>query len=294
MHNFFDLLITHNKASASLQKILEKENIDPNLSFKKLIAVTQKKWLRPNNSERWHLEETKNKREQEAFLELFKNIGLVDSVLPTNNQYEYLLFMGGDIHGMQERLDFLTHLVKDGLSFKKLVLLTAERPLDDEHELVHLKNMRSFDKLRTNGDRESVRGEPVEPYFQQKNFNHLKTEYDLLQFLYNKSDLPKLLDPSVALTYINTPNLFKDGILYRATTPDTIIDWLKLSPRSGSALVISSQPLIAYQNAVAQTLLPEFLIDSAGPQSSTAVTTPEYFDTLARWLYQEGKLRTII
>jgi hypothetical protein len=263
MRKLSDLIVSDtNKPSLVLQKILEFQNIDPRLSLENIIAATQKEWLRPVDSERWHLNETKSETEQEKFFKLFTKIGLTNAILPCQKKYDYVLFMGGDIHGMQERLHFLIQLFKNELQTKEIVFLTAERPLDSDHELVHLKDQQ------------------------------LKTEYDLLQFLYNKSALPELLTTTV--TYVNTPNIIKNGKIYRATTPDSIIEWRTVNPQPGSALIISSQPLIGYQNAVALSLLPAFDIESVGPESSTAVTTPEYFDTLARWLYQEGKLREII
>ncbi len=263
MRNFSEFILdSNNTPSLVLQKILELENIDLRLSFKDIITATQREWLRPADSERWHLHESKNQVEQEKLKKLFSKAGMIDVINPTEKKYDYVLFMGGDIHGMQERLDFLTQLVKNGLTANEFVFITAQRPLDADHELARL---------------------PDKP---------LKTEYDLLQFQYKQSELSSILQ--IQPTYINTPNKMSNGKLYRATTPDGFIEWLKVNPKPGSALIISSQPLIGYQNAVALTLLPEFSIESVGPESSTSVTTPEYFDTLARWLYQEGKLRNII
>lgn len=263
MRNFSEFILDiNNKPSLVLQKILELENIDPRLSFKDIITATQKEWLRPTDSERWHLHENKNEVEQEKLKKLFAKAGMIDAITPAGKKYDYVLFMGGDIHGMRERLDFLTHLVKNGINAKEFIFITAERPLDADHEIAQLKN------------------------------KQLKTEYDLLEFQYKQSELPSILHTQP--TYINTPNKMMNGKTYRATTPDGFIEWLKINPKPGSALVISSQPLICYQNAVTLTLLPKFTIESVGPESSTTVTTSEYFDTLARWLYQEGKLRKII
>lgn len=263
MNKFSEFIVTNNnKLSLTFQKILEIENIDPHLSLKDAIAATQTEWLRPADSERWHLHETKNTADQEKLLNLFQKVGMIDAFAPTGKRYDYILFMGGDIHGMQERLDFLTQLVKDGLIAHEIVFITAQRPLDADHELARLKNIQ------------------------------LKTEYDLLKFQYQNSELSTLI--ATQPTFVNTPQQKMGGKMRRATTPDGFIEWLKSNPAPGTALVISSQPLIGYQNAVALTLLPAFEIESVGPESSTSVTTSEYFDTLARWLYQEGKLRKII
>ena len=265
MHNFSDFILTNdNKPTTALKNILNYCAINPDQPLNALIAQTQKQWLRPASSERWHLQETRKSDQKTYLLTLFKEIGLVQQFDPRGGNYDYILFMGGDLPGMQERLAYMLSICQEKIIPRNLVFLTAERPLDPEHESAHL----DFE-------------------------NQPKTEYELLRFLYEHAQLPLSLS-SIAPIYINTPNQMRNNRICRATTPDTLIEWLKERPIPGSCLVISSQPLIGYQNSVTHTLLSKkFIIESVGPEASLEISTDEYLDTLARWLYQEGILRKV-
>ncbi len=246
----------------ALQKILTFFDIDPNLSPEIILEKTQSLWLRPALSERWHLIETFNAVDKKYLLQLFNELGMVDAIFPTRKNYDYFLFMGGDLLGMQERLEFMLNLWQKDIRAKKIVFLTAQRALDPIHE---------------------VGGKS----------NNVHTECDLLKLLF--SQIAASLDiMHVEPQSVNTPNQIRNGKSYRATTPDTVIEWLKQSPKSGSCLIITSQPLIGYQESVVRTLLDgSFSIESCGPQADNTVSTAEFLDTLARWLYQERLRRKI-
>lgn len=306
MQNFSDLILTKdNKPTTALKDILNYYGINPNQPLHALIAHTQKQWLRPALSERWHLQETKTADQKKHLLELFKKVGLIQQFDPIKKEYDYILFMGGDLPGMQERLTYMFNICQKGTIAHNIIFLTAQRALDPEHE----SSEKIYDVLRSSRasilceSRDTNKNFSIRPSgltrSERVNFltnaSHvIKTEYELLRFLYKHAQLPaslSLIEP----TYINTPNLIRNSRLCRATTPDTIIEWLKEKPTPGSCLVISSQPLIGYQNSVTHSLLAkEFTIESVGPEASTEVSTDEYLDTLARWLYQEGILRKII
>ncbi len=274
----YSLLTKDDKPTQNLQNILTFFGIQPTLSLTELIQETQKKWLRPSDNERWHLSETLSAAQRNNAHRLFEKIGMVYPITPSQKKYCYLLFMGGDIHGMHERLTELAMLLHKGVSISQIIFLTAQRELDPNHE--------SIEKIC------SILGKENKIQCERAAYN-LKTEYDLLKYMWHES--PLAFQVKTSPSFINTPNKLKNGKLIRATTPDTIIEWLKQKPKPGSCLILSSQPLIGYQEAVARTLLSHnFPIDSYGPASSTTVTTAEYLDTLARWLYQEGILRKII
>jgi hypothetical protein len=56
----------------------------------------------------------------------------------------------------------------------------------------------------------------------------LKTEYDLLNYMWQESPLAPQIKTSPS--FINTPNKLNNGKSVRATTPDTLIEWLKEKP----------------------------------------------------------------
>jgi hypothetical protein len=267
MNKLSKFIITSDlKPTRALKKVLAYFSINPELSFEHLVAETQKQWLRPPDSERWQLQETASKSEKKQLMHLFESIGLVSAIAPIQLQYDYILFMGGDLPGNLERLDYLNKLWHQNVRAKKIIFLTSSRPLDPIHE--------SYEKIR---------------FIINKANLPINTEYDLLKMLYSQMQLPSELR-AIPIEYVNTPHQIRNGRTYRATTPDTIMQWLQQHPKPGSCLVISSQPLIGYQDAVARTLLNHnFYIESVGPQADNNVTTLEFLDSLARWIYQENE-----
>jgi hypothetical protein len=75
----------------------------------------------------------------------------------------------------------------------------------------------------------------------------------------------------------------------RATTGDTIIDWLATSPAHGDCLFISNQPYVGYQDSVMRTYIPHSFgsLETCGPQASNTTRNSDILDDLARFLYQE-------
>lgn len=254
------ILTMQNTPTVACQKILERFGINSDQSLAGIIEDTQRAWLRPAGTERWQLQETFSLHEKLQLIMLFKHAGLFSVQVPQYDFYDYFLLMGGDALGMVERLDFMIRIWDKGMRTQNIIFLTSERELDPIHEA----------------------NEP----------GH--TECGLLQIVYART-LHTYQKKSLPVTFINTPNQIRNGKSCRATTGDTIIEWLKDKPHSGSCLIITSQPLIGYQESVARTLLDEkFSIESCGPHADNAVSTAEFLDTLARWLYQEGLRRKII
>jgi len=275
------LLTSDHKPTKQLQAILKLCGINPDLSLKEIIHITQKVWLRPTGLERWQLNETSTDDNRAQLLQLFNASGIVKAINPTEMNYDSILYMGGDLPGMRKRLAYMLEIWKRGIRWNKISFLTAQRFLDPSHEsLQKIYDISLNDFTITT----SMKKPEINPH----------TECDLLKILYEQAQLPIDLQ-KVPLEYINTPNKLENDLLVRATTPDAVAEWLKTSPNSGTYLIISCQPLVGYQHAVTRTLLPkDFIIESCGPQAASDVSCNEYFDTLARWLYQEGILRKII
>ena len=82
-----------------------------------------------------------------------------------------------------------------------------------------------------------------------------------------------------------------NGILKRPTTPDTVLDWLKIKPHPGLCLAISNQPYVLYQDSVLKTVLPpSFTVETIGEKmDETSYNVSLLLDNLARFLYQEAK-----
>ena len=241
MHNLSNLILTQdNKPTAPLKDILNYYEINPEQSLHALIAQTQKQWLRPALSECWHLQETKTADQKIHLLKLFKKVGLIQQFNPSKKEYDYILFMGGDLPGMQERLTYMIKIYQEGIIAHNIVFLTAQRALDPEHESAD----KMYDVLRSSRasilceSRDASKDFSIRPSgltrservnFLTKISHVVKTEYELLRFLYENSQLASSLASATPL-YINTPNQIRNNRICRATTPDTIIEWLKEKP----------------------------------------------------------------
>jgi hypothetical protein len=73
----------------------------------------------------------------------------------------------------------------------------------------------------------------------------------------------------------------------RATTRDTIREWLSEKPIPGKCLAISNQPYVEYQQAVTVRLLPEdFSLEAVGPPIDGTPSVAILLDTLGRLLHE--------
>jgi hypothetical protein len=241
-------------ALVSLLKLLE---VSHDGTLPGIVSATQAPWLR-KTAERWELSETLSSQKEKA-LPLLQQLGCVDTISPQKQQYDIALVLGGYKDRMDARFDYLIKLWKEGVRFNKLIFLTGARPIDFEHEDV---------------------------------CDCLETETELMQFLYEELDLPEEMR-HIPVTIVDTPAQKKeDGSLRRPNTADTLREWLKQNPDPCTALFISNQPLVGYQDSVMRTELPQTIpFETVGPQADDDTLLALYLDNLARWLYQEHTRR---
>ncbi len=250
-------------ATQSLSKLLVAFNILANTQDQ-IVKATQEAWLRPAHKERWESPNPHGNRKEEL-MPLFKEIGLVCQVKPSQKEYDFLLIMGALHKRAQMRIDYAVKLWKEGYRFKKIVVLGSERPLDAEQEPAHEFNT------------------------DEKPHN----EFGMLKYCCNNS-MPAEMLTSKNIIFIDTPNTIDaHGKIKRATTGDTINEWLKTeNPKPGSCLVVSNQPHIGYQETVVKNLVPQtFSVEGTGDQQSPDTPVSDILDALARWIYNENQLR---
>lgn len=269
------VLTNQNKPTAELQELLDLLQIKYNGSFDSLVKETQANWLRQAGKERWQVAEVHDKLQQQI-LQSAEKLGLMHEIAPTQTNYDYALILGATLSRVRSRIAYLASQWKKGIKFDTLILLGSERALDASIETAdHL--------VDTNNKDLAIRAD------WKFDGNLPKTEYEMILFVFEQADIP-LEMRSLPIKFINAPN-FKnaDGSLRRATTGDTIQEWLKESPKPGSCLFISSQPYVAYQDSVVRTYVPASfgLIETCGAQSRSNVRNAEILDTLARIIYQE-------
>ena len=243
--------------SASLSpqflKLLELTGICKKGFFLKMIEETQQKWYQPG--ERWDFHD-KFEKEAAEILPLIDEMGLFEEKRASFATYDYCLVLGGHLANVEKRFAFLIEEYNRGTSFKTLVFLTGQRPLDF----------------------------PVEKLPEDS----LTTETDMMKFVWNHmKNLPKGLEKLQPII-VDAPALPVKG---RPTTESTVIEWLKTNPKPGRVLSVSSAPYIGYQNSVVTNLLfPDFQVDTIGCSSNKDVSLSILIDNLAKWFLWEARL----
>lgn len=255
-----------------LAQLLSEFKIEHNGTLDDIVQKTQAAWLRGANQERWDLIDGAISPELEQRVhELLKACGCIDEVRPCSDRYDYVLVMGALASTMRKRLEYALSLWRNGISFNQIVFLAGQRPrmVDKETAL-------------------DIFGKEIE--VEQANLP--ATESDIIHAIYEHIDLPQNFASKVEVVWVDSPmKQNAAGVLVRPTTADTFQDWLKLNPVPGTALVISNNPYIGYQDSVARSLLPgTFKIETVGSRCSEKTKIAVHLDNLARWLYQE-KLR---
>ncbi len=197
-----------------------------------LVDATQQNLVnRADKQERWETSDLDwMAANQKSLNEKFKNLGLVDAVLPQKKHYDVVAILGSRMAAMAERIKFVESLVTQEYKFDKVVLLTGER----------------YATVGVDGSKEKL--EEVAKYFDIKPSN--VTETHLFKFLYDHSSLKD----NVELVVIDTPQ--KDG--RRPTTQTTVEDfctWNKSHPEVQTAVFISGQPHVLYQKAIVAEVL---------------------------------------
>jgi hypothetical protein len=206
-------------------------------------------------------------------------MGFLKAVHPSSHHYTYLLFLGGTVARMCNRLKIMTMLLEHGYVFDHIIYLVGERPLDnavESPEKIAEHINRKFGKVLTSPCTADM-------------VAHLQTESNALKWILEHIQLPYSLKGFIVASPMKKN---AQGILVRPTTADTVHDWLATRPLPGSCLGISSQPFVLYQYLVLKEIMPqEFAIDMVGSSANrSTLKVGELLDTVARVLYQIQKV----
>jgi hypothetical protein len=259
------ILDTEHKPTLLLQNILGLVDIHHDGTLSNIVAITQKQqpigFMRPSGKERWEISDI-HEDKRSALLDLFRQMGVLHTLMPTKTQYDYAVVHGATLGRTRDRMLFLIELYQQGTRFDHVVVLSGKRILTDE------------EKKKLN--------------------NTVENEYEMVQVVWNQLSKPQGLD-KLPILFVDSPMHEKNGVMMRPTTADTIGTWLKLNPKPGSIIAISNQPFCGYQDSVIRSYLPNtFQIETVGPAAQEdEVKISVLLDNLARWLYQEQIRRTI-
>lgn len=235
------------KKTEALVRLLQYASIDPNQSIQEIVRITQNRWLQKKRKQNNH-----DKKPLDTQLRgLFAHVGMVDALFPAHKSYDYILLLGSDVPDMEQRISFLSELIKNGISASQVIVLCSDRPL----------------------------------YDYEKKYTKTITECQMVQELISKTNTKGWSHIKYCQVFGKTD---ADGWHQRATTEDTVKAWLATKPQPGTVLIISQQPYIGRQHAVMETYLKNgWEIETVGPQLATDFTLEDMLDTLARWLYQD-------
>lgn len=246
--------------SEPVKALMRLSGLEPVLSLKEAVQITQKSWIRPKGLEHIHLSETRPKL-RPLFLKELQALGFMEEVMPQRREYDYVLLLGAMYETYKSRLLFLEELVNRGITFKNVALLGAHRPLEPVYELKPMVNDYIFAKLPVN-------------------------EIEMMENLYGRSSLRAMVPIKIA----SPMKIDSSGKPVRANTFDTVVDFVKTNTKPGSVLVISNQPYVVRQGLVVASVLKQpWYIETVGLRPKADIPTDVYLDELARVLYEINK-----
>ncbi len=217
--------------------------------------------------------------QKERLFELLKNNGFVHEVLPAHNTFDVVLFMGGYLETMRQRLLFLDRLVASRqitLSDSCVVILTTGKRILEAGETSLYQGAKK--RMATCG--------------------HLNNEQDGLRFVWHSTSLcPQLRRMHVRELCVHNKS--------RPATHDVFQHLMEkgfFSPHH-RVLIVSSNPCVMYQALVLKTLfaekgLPVDLVDYMAADTSFYGNDLNeklglVLDSVARAFYQKGKLDAV-
>lgn len=261
----------------SLDALLRLFEISHDNTLESIVSGTQKNWLRKPGKERWELTSSYSAQARSIILNECSKLGMIHEIKPQRKKYDYAIILGGTVQTMRKRFAHVLELIKQGRTFNLIVFLCGQRPLnkaiESDDTLVSYTN--STLPANMNWQRPAMLPQ---------------TETEMTLMIIDQTLLPNDLKEKIMV--IDTPcKTGPQGNLLRPTTGDTFASWLATLPQPGTVLVISSQPYVGYQDAVARTFLPkEFTCETIGRSDENDYSDVVLLDTLARWLYQAKQL----
>lgn len=182
--------------------------------------------------------------QRDQVLEILETMGFFEQKNPSASHYNYGVVLGSLAPKVQQRMEFLIFQYEQGVTFDHIVFLTGQRPLH-----------------------------PTETEFTGQ-------EVDMMIALWQKLSMPQELRDT-PLIIVNAPPLPEKG---RPTTESTLETWFKSSPNPGTALFVSNQPYVLYQDAVIKSLAPKgWTIETIGEQGGQNLPISILLDTVFKY-----------
>lgn len=234
------------------------------------VFETTKVLLRKEGVERKDITEKNLTYEQKtAIYAALSELGFIQEVRPSVLEYDDILIMGGYADEMRCRMEYLINLYHKGLRFKRIFFLTGHRKRDQSHETDHIIFFKN----------KAARVSTV-----------VQTEVDIMKLIWSQIDKPQELESVETFVVDVGVKALAKGKKSLPNTYDTLKALMdgpyNLSGRT--YLAISSQPYIAYQEALLKRVLPSsYQGMTAGPVPPKNILFAQYLDILARTVHNE-------
>lgn len=194
---FFD---ENDQPTTQLRQLLELVGMEP-LCQSETVIVQINHWAQKNllrQGERWQEQTDRFEKLKPQIKPLLTALGFVNSTSPHFNQYQGAIVHGSLLSTVRLRLQYLIEQWKQGIRFHYLYFFSSDRPLEPQKESKH-----AF-----------TSGSLVFP----------KTEIEMVQWLWENSEVPKDMRKTVKVHFIQAlmkkdPN--SDRFI-RPTTDDTV------------------------------------------------------------------------
>lgn len=271
-----NLLEQEEKTMQKFSKLFDVLGIEHDGTLDSIVQATQREWLRPAGKERWDAPD-KHEDKRAQVLAILDQLGYLQEIHASKKRYNRAIILGALASRVRSRLAHFLKQWKAGVRFDEIVVLGGERPLHPKLESHQVLLDRNNKELPIRADW-TLQGELPE------------TESGMIRMVFDQADLPEKLKKEVRIVFVETPMQQRpDGSLRRPNTGDTIIHWKRTcAPTPGSCLVISSQPYVCYQDAVARTFLSKYFgVETIGSCVQDDLPLAVHLDNIARWLYQE-------
>ncbi|WP_062267393.1 hypothetical protein [Endozoicomonas arenosclerae] len=254
----------------TLSALLTATDTPHQKEFNSMVEATQQ-WRRRPDQERWEVKDLKLSQEQrKKVFNYLEALGLINESRPEKQQFDYALVLGGTAPRMSARLQHLIKLWHEGVRFNHIIFLSGQRPtLDDidQTELLVAKVIGS--------DASEDRKRKARP----------ATEKEAAEMVYMSSNMPEAMR-KLKVTFFSTDRFWEVDRWQRGNTRDSIKNWVSSHPKPGSALIVSNQPHLFYQQEVIRQELPKGFVTEATAQASGANDQLiMYLDAMALWLH---------
>jgi hypothetical protein len=261
------LITPQAQPSKRLLQLLSCLDVSTDQTLESIIETTQNEWLRKNQP-RWQMHEKCIGKKEEA-LKIIDAMGNIQAVYPKKRHYQNALILGASIQAVRNRMAFLIQEYEKGLRVNEIIILGSDRPLDSEKESLDILLDKYNGTLLFKENWHLTADSP-------------NTEFEMMKVIYHQTEFPEGFD-KIKVTFIRTPHA-------KASTNELVMAWLETNPNTKNTLAISSQPYVAYQDAVLKTHL-DFNIETIGRQAHPNTLLSVHLDNIARTLYQENILR---